>query len=252
MQPWGPLIVTPEAVELELPTASVLSRALARGLDLLASVLALLALGLLASVVPSPWGLALLSVSVFMVVLGYPVLFEGFGRGCTLGKFIAGLRVVRDDGGPIGLREAAVRGALGILDIFATSGSLAVIVALISSRDQRLGDMAAGTLVVRVGRRKPVEPVWLYAPPGCEPIVASLDVATMVPADYEVVRAFLLRWPEFGAPQRLALASQLAGPLWQRFRHQLPMGFPPDLYLACLGCAFQRQRPYVAHAGPTT
>jgi uncharacterized RDD family membrane protein YckC len=252
MQPWGALIVTPEAVELELATASVLSRALARGLDLLASALALLVLALLASVLPSPWGLALLSVSVFMVVLGYPVLFETFGRGRTLGKLVVGLRVLGDDGGPIGLREAAVRGALGILDIFATSGSLAVIVTLISSRDQRLGDMAAGTLVVRVGRRQPVEPVWLYPPPGCEPIVASLDIGTMVPADYEVVRAFLVRWPEFAPAQRLALARQLAGPLWQRFRHQLPAGFPPDLYLACLGCAFQRQRQYQYTAGQMT
>jgi uncharacterized RDD family membrane protein YckC len=235
----GYRVVTPEAVVLDMPTASVISRALARLLDIIASFLATILAALAGIALGVTWQRVLVGFTGFCALLAYPVVSEALWRGRTLGKLIAGLRVVRTDGGPVGLRQTAVRGALGLFDVWLTLGSLGLITIILSGRDQRLGDIAAGTVVLRVSRDHDVVPVRFLPPPGCEQFVATVDVGAMSAADYEVVRAFLLRWPEFRAEQRLALAAQVAGPLWQRSRHRLPAGMSPDIYLACLGCAYQ-------------
>jgi hypothetical protein len=164
---------------------------------------------------------------------------EGLWGGRTLGKAALGLRVVRTDGAPIGLVQAALRGALGLVEVWGTLGSLGFIVMLFSSRDQRLGDMAAGALVLRERQGRALRPVELLVPPGCEQLVMTLDVGAMSADDYELVRSFLVRWRDFAGPQRVAVAATVAGPLWQRFRHPIPAGLGPDYYLACLGAAYQ-------------
>jgi uncharacterized RDD family membrane protein YckC len=235
-------LVTPEAVVLDLPTASPGTRVLARLLDVLISlvvvygVVALVgtsgALGGTAGFILSAFGLA-------AVILVYPVLMEGLWGGRTLGKAALGLRVVRNDGAPIGFVHAAVRGALGLVEVWATLGSLGFIVMLFSGHDQRLGDMAAGTLVLRERQGRALQPVELLVPPGCEQLVTRMDLGAMSADDYELVRSFLVRWRDFGAQQRVSVAATLAGPLWQRFRHPIPAGLGPDYYLACLGAAYQ-------------
>ena len=254
----GYTVVTPEAVGLDLATASVVSRALARLIDVAASVvfilLAAVAAGTLGHLVSGTLPLITMTLAAFIVVIGYPVVCEAFS-GRTLGKAATGLRVVRLDGGPIGLREACIRGALGLIEIWGTSGSLALLVAFFSRREQRLGDMFAGTLVLRRPRGGIVAPARFSAPPGTGQLVATLDVGAMTPADYEVVRTFLLRWADLGGAERQALAARIATPLWQRYRHALPAGMGPDIYLACLGSAYQLRHPpawgsQVPAAGP--
>jgi uncharacterized RDD family membrane protein YckC len=246
-------VVTPEAVVLDLPTASPGVRVLARLLDVLVTLgllyglfflLAIAAIGL-----GGPGATALVIFSTFgffAAVLGYPVLMESMWKGRTVGKAALGLRVVRVDGGPIGFRHAAVRGGLGLIEVWATLGSVGFLAMLLSGRDRRLGDMAAGTLVLRERRGGVLRPVQLLVPPGCEQLVTTMDVGAMSAGDYELVRAFLLRWRDFGDERRSAVAATVAGPLWQRFRHPIPPGLGPDYYLACLGAAYQ----YRHHSGP--
>lgn len=249
----GYRFITPEAVVLDMPTASVLSRALARLLDIFAGSLVVSLVALAGIPLGGTWQTVLVLVAVFCTVLAYPVVSEALWRGRTLGKLIVGLRVARADGGPVGLRESAVRGALGLLEVWGTLGSLGLITIILSGREQRLGDIAAGTVVLRVSRARAVTPARFVVPPGCEQVVATMDVGTMSASDYEVVRAFLLRWHEFRPPQRVALAAQVAAPLWQRFRHRLPAGLGPDTYLACLGCAYQaHQQGYCPSVAPTS
>jgi uncharacterized RDD family membrane protein YckC len=243
-------IVTPEAVLLDLPTASVGSRVLCRAIDLLVSYGVLTAVIIGGSAlagsggsVTGVVGAVVILFAIFGFFAGYPIFFETFWGGRTLGKAVMGLRVVRADGGPIGFRHAAVRGALGLIEVFVTLGSLGLFVMLLSGRDQRLGDMAAGTLVLREHRRGALRPVQLLEPPGCEHLVRTMDVGAMSAADYELVRSFLVRWSQFNEQQRAAVAATLAGPLWQRFRHPLPAGLRPDYYLACLGAAYQFRHP---------
>ena len=136
-----------------------------------------------------------------------------------------------------------MRGALGLLEVWGTLGSLGFLVMLFSRHSQRLGDLAAGTLVLRERQGRALRPVELLVPPGCEQLVLALDVGAMTTEDYELVRSFLVRWREFPGQQRAAVAATVAAPLWQRFRHAVPAGLGPDYYLACLGAAYQYRHP---------
>ena len=96
-----------------------------------------------------------MSIASFLLVLvGGPIAVETLSHGRSLGKLACGLRVVRDDGGPIRFRHALVRGAMGVVEILMTFGVIACIASLVSARGRRLGDVFAGTLVVR--ERMPV------------------------------------------------------------------------------------------------
>jgi len=235
-------LVTPEAVVLDLPTASPGTRVLARLLDVLITLVVFYALVVLVGTTGILGGTVSFIVAAFgliAVILVYPVLMEGLWGGRTLGKAALGLRVVRTDGATIGLVQAALRGAFGLVEVWGTLGSLGFIVMLFSGRDQRVGDMAAGALVLRERPGRALRPVELLVPPGCEQLVMTLDVGAMSADDYELVRSFLVRWRDFAGQQRVAVAATVAGPLWQRFRHPIPAGLGPDYYLACLGAAYQ-------------
>jgi len=97
----------------------------------------------------APWNFALLIFFVFLIMWGYYVLFEGLRRGATPGKRKMGIRVVRDDGLPIGFREAALRNLVRAADMLPPPASLlGGLAMLLDPKGRRLGDMLAGTLVV--------------------------------------------------------------------------------------------------------
>src|SRR5690606_2026122 len=91
-----------------------------------------------------------ISLSLFLLTLvGGPIAVETLSHGRSLGKLACGLRVVRDDGGPVRFRHALVRGLIGVIEILMTLGVVACIASLVSARGRRLGDVFAGTIVVR-------------------------------------------------------------------------------------------------------
>jgi uncharacterized RDD family membrane protein YckC len=90
-----------------------------------------------------------LLVTVVFVLVVLPVGVETLTRGYSLGKYALGIRIVRDDGGPIRFRQALVRGLLGVLELWMTAGGLAVVVTFFNSRGKRLGDIMAGTYALR-------------------------------------------------------------------------------------------------------
>jgi uncharacterized RDD family membrane protein YckC len=147
--------VTGEAVALDLRPAAVPSRLLAGVIDAVLQLVLLFAVGaLLQAVSPSVSDAADSALTIVLLVLvgiGFPVILESLLRGRTPGKMALGLRVVRDDGGPIGFRQAFVRGLAGAflerpgITLFAGG----VITMLISSRGKRLGDLMAGTVVLQ-------------------------------------------------------------------------------------------------------
>src|SRR5690606_8504858 len=92
---------------------------------------------------------ALLIVLMVLVMAGIPITLETLTPGRTVGKMITGLRVVRDDTGPIGLRHATIRALAGTVELWLTFGGLAVLAAATNERRRRLGDLLAGTYVVR-------------------------------------------------------------------------------------------------------
>jgi uncharacterized RDD family membrane protein YckC len=241
-------LVTPEAVELAFEPAGVGSRALALALDLLVQGAALLLLlfvvglgatgGLSQSVVT-----VIVVIAVFLIVLGYPIVSETLWDGRTLGKAAVGLRVRTREGAPIRFRHAAIRGILGLVDFWLTSGAVAVLSVLLTRDSQRLGDLAAGTRVHRErSAAGPVTgPVSFAPPPGWEPYALGLDVAAMTSEQYGLVRSFLLRAHELSPEGRAHIAVRLAAPLAEVLHHDPPAGVHPESFLLCAAAAYQRR-----------
>ncbi len=150
-------VVTGEAVALDLRLAALPSRALAALIDLLVQLAAVFVLSLLVSGLQFQLESALqaaLGVVLYVAILvGYPVAAETLWRGRTIGKVALGLRVVRDDGGPIRFRQALVRGLIGGIvekpGVLLVTVVVGVVSALVSTRGKRLGDALAGTVVLQ-------------------------------------------------------------------------------------------------------
>lgn len=240
-------IVTPEAVVLEFETAGIASRMLAGLVDLTAQT-ALLMLVLAGGLGLGGLGLdfggfasAAIYVALFLVLFGYPAGFESLWRGRTPGKAVLGLRVVTVEGAPIRFRHAAIRSIVGVIDKYVVSGpAVGLVCLLFSGKNQRLGDLVAGTIVLRErsGARGP-SAVAFVPPRGLESYVATLDVSGLQNAEYGAVRSFLLRAMTLSPPARASLAQQLAGPLVQRQRTAPPPDVHPEIFLVCIAAAYQ-------------
>lgn len=257
-QPGG--IVTPEAVRLEFAEATVGSRGAALLLDWVLQGGVLIALNLalgfvlgetaLVATLPDWVEISVFVVLNFLVVFGYPVAMETLWGGRTLGKAAFGLRVVTTEGAPVRFRHAAIRAALALVDFALTSGVAAVVASLVSSRRQRLGDMVAGTVVLRERIGQGVPSVASFdVPAGGEDYASSIDPSGLRPRDYETLRAFLLRAPDLPDASRDAIAAELAETLAGRLGHRLPPGVTPQVFLASLAARYQdRNRSGVAPA----
>jgi len=257
-QPGSARMVTPEAVALEFQTANVGSRILAYVIDMavviagiFAGLFAVALLGQATDLVVPDW----VAITIVLVLLpswwlGYFIAFETLWRGRTLGKAALGLRVVTTEGAPVRFRHAAIRGLLGLVDFAIASGFFAVMFILLTRDNQRLGDLVAGTLVLRErsGLAAPA-PVSFAAPAGLEAYTATLDTSRLTIEEYQAVRTYLLRAASLPPGPRAALALQLADPLVVRLRPPPPAGVSPELFLRCVGAAHQ-QRQRQAAPGP--
>jgi uncharacterized RDD family membrane protein YckC len=209
-------LVTGDAVAFELRPARLPSRALAFLIDLVVMVaLAGSALiGILRGLTPDDNLAVAIGTALFIgVFVGYPVLMETLTRGRSLGKMALGLRVVREDGGPIGFRQALARALAGLfVDFYGLSGftgSIAIVSSLVSHSGRRLGDMLAGTLVVR--ERMPGHTA---VTPEVAPTLAewaeSLETSQLSDTLARHVREFLRRADALDPAQRCMLARDLA------------------------------------------
>lgn len=231
-------LVTGEAVALELRPARLPSRALAVLLDLAAAVAAYVAvtMGLVAATASLDQAAqTAISIAVFVLVLvGGPIVVETLSHGRSLGKLACGLRVVRDDGGPIRFRHALVRGLIGVIEILMTLGVVAVIASLVSARGRRLGDVFAGTLVVRervpVGRAEFVPP----PPPWLAGRFSGLDLSAVPDGLWLAVRQYLTRMRQLDPQVGWSMAERLASDLAERTGAPVPPGVPPAAYLAAV------------------
>ncbi len=146
-------IATPEGVDVELTLAGIGSRFIAALLDLLiqGSILlaAAFALGVIGDDDEGGVGVAVYSIVFFLVFFDYDVLFEVRSRGRTLGKRWTGLRVVRTGGRPVTFVPSSVRNVMRLVDILPAFYAIGMLSIFVTARNQRLGDLAAGTLVLR-------------------------------------------------------------------------------------------------------
>ncbi|CAL9532134.1 RDD family protein [Streptomyces sp. enrichment culture] len=231
-------LVTGEAVALEVRPARLPSRALAVLLDLAAAVAVYI--GVTIGLVTATASLdeaarTAISIAAFVLVLvGGPIVVETLSHGRSLGKMACGLRVVRDDGGPIRFRHALVRGLIGVIEILMTLGVVACIASLVSARGRRLGDVFAGTLVVR--ERVPAGQTGFVPPPPPWLVgrFTALDLSAVPDGLWLAVRQYLTRMRQLDPAVGWSMAERLAGDLAERTGTPVPPGVPPAAYLAAV------------------
>ena len=236
-------VVTGDAVVLGLQPARLPSRALAIFIDLVVVWIAYLLISVGLAVATSSLDTAArtaMSIASFVLVLvGAPIAVETLSHGRSLGKLACGLRVVRDDGGPIRFRHALVRGAMSVVEILMTFGIVACISSLVSERGRRIGDVFAGTLVVRervsAARAVPVPP----PPPWLVGRFTQLDLSGVPDELWLAIRQYLTRMHQLDAEVGLSMAERLADELAVRTGVPVPPGVPAAAYLA--GVVNERQ-----------
>jgi uncharacterized RDD family membrane protein YckC len=242
------VIATPEGIDLALDLAGLGSRFTAGLIDLAIKTVIVTAILLLAIDVGGLAG-TIVSVAVPLVVyLGYDILFETLGGGRTPGKRATGLRVLRTDGAPEDVVSSLVRNVLRLIDGLPLSYVPGIVSILLTRRNQRLGDLAAGTIVVRErrgGRRateRGADPAFATAataaagadrPEAPERPVAGYDLGGLTDADAAAVRAFLDRRDRLESAARRDVAMRLAGALRPKVAGPFD-GLPAERFLEAL------------------
>jgi len=230
------IIETPERVPLHFALASIGNRFLACAIDHTIQVLALLIIFIAALVLANlsfleqmlasapKWVYAVMIILLFLVFAGYFTFFEWIWSGQTPGKRWLKLRVIREDGRPITFWEASVRNLLRPLDMFPMgSYSIGLIAVFVSTRDQRIGDMVGGTVVVREREAEAPEFDQVFAAPVSDPAMRrsfkpvdfTADLSSLTDSEIQVVETFLRRrWDLSEMPRQ-----------WMAWRVSLPILF---------------------------
>ncbi|WP_158885473.1 RDD family protein [Amycolatopsis anabasis] len=238
MQPESEL-VTGDAVVLELRLATLASRGVAFALDVLVQFAALFLFFLVLGAVgfaDQALAIAVMLTLFVLVRVGYPVIFETLAGGRTLGKMALGLRVVRDDGGPIRFRHALARGLAGAIVDFGPVllwSAVAIVVSLCSGKSKRVGDFLAGTVVIRERVPQASAPM-LMMPPPLAPWASQLDLSGLNDDLALAIRQYLGRMAELRPEARDALGYQLAQEVGARLNAPLPPGVPVWAYLTAI------------------
>jgi len=252
-------LVSGEGVRLALAPAGVGTRVIAAALDVVVQFLALFVLVLID--IPLAGGTdlaafeALLITEVVLVMAGYPIVFEWLSRGRTLGKMAFGLRVVRDDGGPINFRHALVRGLAGLILekpglAFPLTTVAGVITISSSAREKRMGDMLAGTVVLNE-RSAPnqLAPLPQWVPVHLQPWVLSLDLHRFDDQLALSTRQFVSRAHEMTFAAQNALGEELRRRVLAATAPAPPPNTPTPAVL--MGVLAERRRRATVAPGPT-
>jgi uncharacterized RDD family membrane protein YckC len=242
------IIETPERVQLEFALASIGNRFLAVAIDHFIQYMSIVLIAWFflaiagytsADLADAPdkllvempkWTIALMILVLFLIFAAYFIFFEWLWNGQTPGKRLMKLRVIRDDGRPVTLWEAIARNLLRICD--AIPGfilpvySVGLIVIFLSSRDQRVGDIFAGTVVIR--ERLDEAPTYreTFSSPVRDVAYSRVHKNTQIEAnvgmlserEMEVVETFLRRRYDLTERQRLWMAWRIALPLMYKLK----------------------------------
>jgi uncharacterized RDD family membrane protein YckC len=206
---------------------------------------------------------AIVVLIFFFVLWGYYVLFETIWHGQSPGKRWTGLRVIQEGGYPIGFSQAAIRNIVRIADFLPLFYIIGAIVMLVDSRSRRLGDLVAGTIVVKeipevtiasIGSYEPAPAPWPASAVGATfpvPATSAFTESTVFPnlsrissAEYSVLREFLQRRTLLAPAARASLGLQLAQGFARRIDFT-PAGDAPEDFLHRLGVelASRQTRP---------
>jgi uncharacterized RDD family membrane protein YckC len=248
-------IVTPEHVQLQFPTAGIGSRGAAHIIDaIIISVFNLLVFWLLYdplmntanTLTPGDgYAAALLIAASFVINWGYFLLMEAYSGGQTIGKKLLRLKVIQDNGTPLTFLSAVIRNLLRVFDFLPVFYFVGMLVSFFHGYDKRIGDMVAGTIVIRLEpvqshrrlkRRKKILSQWTV---GFDDLaIEETDKQTITREEWQVLSAFIDRLPSLTEAKRQELAQSLSAYFierlnWDNRTPELqfnPIGFLLALY----------------------
>ncbi|MBC6434144.1 RDD family protein [Nostoc sp. HG1] len=246
---------TPESVELEFTLAGIGNRAWALLIDY--HVLAVIWVGFFTvwSIVSvqlgdfwvdifgtavTLWLIAIAFLASFIIYVGYFVVFETLWFGQTPGKRVAKIRVVRDDGRLIGLQQATLRALLRPFDETLFIGAFLI---MLSRREKRLGDLAAGTIVIQA--QTPTASTTLTISEQAkglhEQLIEIADLSQLLPDDFAVIRDYLQRRGAMSLKAKALLSLKLAEQVVAIINlEKLPEGVTSDVFLEAVYLVYQQ------------
>ncbi|MGB7415959.1 MAG: RDD family protein [Thermosynechococcaceae cyanobacterium] len=224
------MLQTPESIELDFALGGIGSRAFAWVMDQTILFLSLALLWYVGSAIygyvllpllpPDTiddwnlWTFAIASFLTFVFTNGYYIGFETFWQGQTPGKRWARIRVIQDNGQPVGLKEAAIRSLMGLIDI--NFFFIGVVLVTFGKSEKRLGDFAAGTLIIqdetRPGQRQPTVQLRFgeRAQTTAQDLIQSANLNALTADQYYILRDFLGYRTQLDASQRKQVTVNLA------------------------------------------
>ncbi|MEA5617888.1 RDD family protein [Cronbergia sp. UHCC 0137] len=246
---------TPESVELEFTLAGIGNRALAVIIDyqiLALSLVVFVSFWVFISnqltdigvqIFGSSFGLWMTAIAfliLFIIYTGYFVFFETFWHGQTPGKRIAKIRVVQDDGRPVGLQQSTLRALLRPIDESLFIGAFLII---FNQREKRLGDLVSGTIVIQA--ETVLKSAKLNISEQAKSFYISLqkvsELSLLLPDDFAIIREYLLRRngmsPKAKASLSLKLAQQVQDIIELKI---LPADISSDVFLEAIYLAYQQ------------
>ncbi len=236
------IIETPERVPLHFALASIGNRFLACAIDhalqVITIIIIIIGFSLIADyssvgdrILSLPkWIQAVMIVVIFLILSGYFAFFEWLWNGQTPGKRWLKIRVIREDGRPITFWEAAVRNLLRVIDMQPTLilpfYSVGLISVFVSLSDQRIGDMVAGTVVVREREAEAPAFAQVFASPVSDPALRRsfkpvdfvADLSVLTESEIQVVETFLRRRWDLADMARQWMAWRVSLPLLFKLR----------------------------------
>jgi uncharacterized RDD family membrane protein YckC len=257
-------IDTPELVSIEFPLAGIGSRFIAILVDsLILGATLILLVFLAAFILPAlgyfgsksaSWGIGIFLLILFLLFWGYFALFEAFNNGRTPGKRVAKIRVIHQSGRGVNFAEALARNLVRIIDYLPGFYGVGIAAMFMSRQSQRLGDMVAGTLVVR--EREVEAPMWgestsrtLTAaalapnspipPPHLRVLLPAPALARLTPADLEVLEGFFSRRFDMDLATRGVLAGRIASALCAKSGLAIPPEISVETFLEAVAHQFR-------------
>jgi uncharacterized RDD family membrane protein YckC len=257
-------IDTPELVSIEFPLAGIGSRFIAILVDylilgaalILLSILGVFLITALGNFGPksASWGLGIFFLIIFLLFWGYFSLFEAFNNGRTPGKRVAKIRVIHQSGRGVNFAEALARNLVRIIDLLPGFYGVGIAAMFMSRQSQRIGDMVAGTLVVR--EREVEAPMWgestsrtLTAaalapnspipPPHLRVLLPAPALARLTPADLEVLEGFFSRRFDMDLATRSMLAGRIASALCAKSGLAIPPEISVETFLEAVAHQFR-------------
>jgi uncharacterized RDD family membrane protein YckC len=235
------IIETPERVPLHFALASIGNRFIACAIDHTIQIIVLVAMVITFLIISDAadfgsrlasapkWVIALLVIIQFLIINGYFAIFEWLWSGQTPGKRWLKLRVIREDGRPISFFEAMIRNLIRVIDfIVPPFYSVGLVSVFATERDQRVGDLVAGTVVVR--ERESEAPAFdeVFASPVSDaalrrsfaPVKFTADVNKLTEREISVVESFLRRRSELKNYPRQWMAWRVSMPILFKLRPQ--------------------------------